>query len=62
VNIAARIAARAGAGQVYVGADVEPLVEQEGFRLMKVGAFELKGISEPVNVLQAVRAGGGVHG
>ena len=57
VNIAARIAAQAGAGQVYVGADVEPLVRPEGFRLIDVGAMELKGIAVPVNVLQALRDG-----
>jgi adenylate cyclase len=56
VNIAARIAAQASAGQVYVGADVLPLVEPVGFRLIEVGAFDLKGIGEPVTVLQAVRA------
>jgi adenylate cyclase len=58
VNIAARIAAQAGAGQVYVGADIVPLVEPRGFRLIEVGAFELKGIKDPVTVLQAVREGG----
>ena len=57
VNIAARIAAQASAGQVYVGADVVPLVEPRGFRLTEVGPFELKGISEPVDVFQAVRDG-----
>jgi adenylate cyclase len=57
VNIAARIAAQAGAGQVYVGGDVVPLVEPVGYRLVEVGAFELKGIDEPVHVLRAVRAG-----
>lgn len=61
VNIAARIAAQASAGQVYVGEDVAPLIEPRGFRLVEVGAFELKGISEPVNVLQAVRGGGGTR-
>ena len=62
VNIAARIAARAGAGQVYVGADVVPLVEPRGFQLVEVGAFELKGIKDPVTVLQAVRDGGSPRG
>jgi adenylate cyclase len=57
VNIAARIAARAGAGQVYVGSDVVPLIEPRGFQLIEVGAFELKGIKDPVTVLQAVRDG-----
>jgi adenylate cyclase len=58
VNIAARIAAKAGAGQVYVGSDVVPLIEPRGFQLIEVGAFELKGIKDPVTVLQAVREGG----
>jgi adenylate cyclase len=58
VNIAARIAAQAGAGQVYVGGDVVPLIEPRGFQLIEVGAFELKGIKDPVTVLQAVRDGG----
>jgi adenylate cyclase len=62
VNIAARIAAQAGAGQVYVGADVVPLVEPEGFRFVDVGALELKGISEPVQVQQALRDEGGGRG
>jgi adenylate cyclase len=62
VNIAARIAAQAGAGQVYVGADVAPLVEPRGFRLIEVGAYELKGIREPVTLLQAVRDDAGVRG
>jgi adenylate cyclase len=59
VNIAARIAAQAGAGQVYVGANVVPLVEARGFRLLEVGPRELKGISEPVTLLHAVRDVGG---
>ena len=59
VNIAARIAAQASAGQVYVGEDVVPLVEPRGFRLIEVGSFELKGIADPVNLLQAVRSDGG---
>lgn len=58
VNIAARIAAQAGAGQVYVGEDVVPLVEPRDFRLVEVGAFELKGISTPVKVFQAIRGAG----
>ncbi len=42
VNIAARIASQAGPDQVYVGIDVLLQVEQEGFRLVEVGAFEVK--------------------
>lgn len=55
VNIAARIAAQAGPDQVYVGIDVLPQVESRGFRLVEVGAFGLKGIKDPVTILQAVR-------
>jgi len=55
VNLAARIASQAGPDQVYVGIDVVPEVEPRGFRLVEVGAFELKGIKDPVTILQAVR-------
>ena len=55
VNIAARIASQAGPDQVFVGIDVLPQVEPRGFRLVEVGAFELKGIKDPVTILQAVR-------
>ena len=55
VNIAARIASQAGPDQVFVGSDVLPQVEPRGFQLVEVGAFELKGIKDPVTILQAVR-------
>jgi adenylate cyclase len=58
VNIAARIAAQAEAGQVYAGEALSQ-VPEEGFRLRRVGSFELKGIAEPVTILEAVRGGGG---
>ena len=59
VNIAARIASQAGPDQVFVGMDVVDAVEVRGFRLEEVGAFELKGIRDPVTILQAVREDGG---
>jgi adenylate cyclase len=59
VNIAARIASQAGPDQVFVGIDVLPLFEPRGSRLVEVGAFELKGIKDPVTILQAVRDDGG---
>lgn len=59
VNIAARIASQAGAGQVYVGEDLVGSVAEAGFRLLEVGKIELKGIAKPVMIFQAVRAGGG---
>ena len=55
VNIAARIAAQAGPDQVFVGVDALPEIESRGFRLDEVGAFELKGIRDPVTIFQAVR-------
>ena len=54
VNIAARIASRAGADQVFVGEDAQGEVTPDGFRLVEVGPFELKGIAEPVMIYQAV--------
>src|SRR5215217_6933791 len=45
VNIAARIASQAGPDQVFVGEDVLPHITPSGFRLVEVGAFELKGIA-----------------
>jgi adenylate cyclase len=55
VNIAARIAAQAGADQVFVGEDLARAVEPRGFRLDLVGPFDLKGVSEPVPIHRAVR-------
>jgi adenylate cyclase len=59
VNIAARIASRASAGQIYVGEALVGTVREEGFRLLEVGAFELKGIARPVRIFEAVRDGRG---
>jgi adenylate cyclase len=55
VNIAARIAAQAGASQVYVGEAVAETVAPVGFGLVEVGAFELKGIASPVTIFEAHR-------
>jgi adenylate cyclase len=57
VNVAARIASQAGADQVFVGEGFAELVPLDGFRLHEVGAFELKGISQPVTLFEAVRDG-----
>jgi adenylate cyclase len=56
VNIAARIASRASAGQVYVGEALAGTVPETSFRLLEVGEFALKGIGRPVRVYEAVRA------
>lgn len=55
VNVAARIASQAQAGQVFVGEGVAELVPPDGFSLREVGAFELKGIAQPVTLFEAVR-------
>jgi adenylate cyclase len=55
VNIAARIASRAGADQVFVGEDARREVTPDGFRLVQVGKFDLKGIAEPVTIFEAKR-------
>jgi adenylate cyclase len=56
VNVAARIAAEAGAGQVFVGDDLARVVDREGFTLREVGAFELKGVPRPVTIHEARRS------
>jgi adenylate cyclase len=55
VNIAARIATRAEAGEVYVGEALVGTLPEEGYQLRDVGEFELKGIAKPVRILEAVR-------
>jgi adenylate cyclase len=57
VNITARIASQAGPDQVFVGEDVLRHIRPSGFRLVEVGAFELKGIAEPLMLYEAIRDG-----
>jgi adenylate cyclase len=59
VNMAARIASWAGAGQIYVGEALVGSVPEEGFRLLEVGEFQLKGIARRVRIFEAVRANRG---
>ena len=54
VNLAARIAAEAPAGCVYVGASLREANTEDAFELRKLGEFELKGIAEPVTLYEAV--------
>jgi adenylate cyclase len=54
VNVAARIAAVAGAGQVFVGEDLVRNSLRDGFRLRSVGSFELKGIAPGVELYEAL--------
>jgi adenylate cyclase len=55
VNIAARVASQARADQVFVGEGLVRSVTPKGFRLVEVGAFDLKGISRRVMIHQVVR-------
>jgi class 3 adenylate cyclase len=57
VNVAARIAARAGPGEVLVSEDVVAVASGDGLRYERVGPAELKGVSKPV-VLHRVTRGG----
>ena len=57
VNIASRIASQAGPDQVFVGEDVLPHITPAGFRLVEVGAFDLKGITEPLTLYEAIYDG-----
>lgn len=53
VNVAARIAAQAGADQVFVGEDLARVVEPRGFTLRELGPFELKGVARPITIFEA---------
>jgi adenylate cyclase len=55
VNIAARIAASAGAGQVLVSERVAEAAPPPGVTFVGHGELRLKGISRPVRVLEALR-------
>ena len=59
VNIAARIASQASVDQVFVGEDARRAVTPDGFQLVEVGKFDLKGISQPVMIYEALRSGAG---
>lgn len=53
VNVAARIAAEADAGRVFVGESVTDTVPQKGFTLEALGDFELKGVAQPEMLYEA---------
>jgi adenylate cyclase len=55
VNLAARIAARAGAGQVLVSQDVAESAMPEGVAFVELGEQPLEGIARPVRLLEARR-------
>jgi class 3 adenylate cyclase len=56
VNLAARIAAHAGAGQVLVSQRVTEAVPPGGAVFREAGEVELKGFTHPVRLLEARRA------
>jgi adenylate cyclase len=58
VNLAARIAAHADAGQVLVSQSVAELPPPQGVRFVAAGAVRLKGFARPVRLLEANRAHG----
>jgi adenylate cyclase len=55
VNLAARIAARADAGQVLVSQSVAESAPPQGVRFVELGEQQLKGIARPVRLLEARR-------
>jgi len=56
VNLAARIAVRAGAGQVLVSQRVAESDPPAGVRFVELGELRLKGFARPVRLLEARRA------
>jgi adenylate cyclase len=56
VNLAARIAVRAGAGQVLVSGSVVQRTPPQGVTFVELGQVQLEGIAHPVRLLEARRA------
>jgi adenylate cyclase len=56
VNLAARIASRASAGQVLVSQRVVETAPPRGVAFVEVGEVQLKGFARPVRLLEACRA------
>jgi adenylate cyclase len=56
VNLAARIAAHAGAGQVLVSQSVAESAPAEGVSFVELGELRLEGFARPVRLLEACRA------
>jgi adenylate cyclase len=55
VNIAARIAAQAGAGEVLTSAETVELVNDARLRFVRVGPASLKGVALPVTLYRVLR-------
>jgi adenylate cyclase len=56
VNLASRIADRAGPGQVFVSQAVVDHAGSAQVRFIDAGRFELKGVAEPMSLFEATRA------
>jgi adenylate cyclase len=56
VNVASRIAGRAGPGEVLVSEATVESASVEGVRFDELGPVELKGVARPVQVFRALRA------
>jgi adenylate cyclase len=56
VNLAARIAAHAGAGQVLVSGSVVESASPEGVTFVELGELRLEGFARPVRLLEARQA------
>jgi adenylate cyclase len=57
VNVAARIAGRASAGQVLVSESVVAATSDAGVTFSEIGPADLKGLSHPITLHQATRRG-----
>jgi adenylate cyclase len=57
VNVAARIAARAGAGEVLTTEETAAHAHGPEVRFERVGPAHLKGVTEPLTIYQARRTG-----
>jgi adenylate cyclase len=57
VNMAARIAAYARAGEVLVSEDVRQVAREPGVEFVDIGSVDLKGVSRPVRLHEARRNG-----
>jgi adenylate cyclase len=55
VNLAARIAAQAGPGQVLTSAETVELVEDERLRFVRLGPASLKGFARQVTLYRVLR-------
>jgi len=54
VNLASRLAGRAAAGQTLVTDDVAQTVARQGVRFREIGPVELKGVTHPIVVHEAL--------